>query len=549
MSYGNPYFLIGLAGAALPLLIHLLTRDRVRRVSFSTLRFFARASQNILRRKRLQEAILVALRCLLCALLAMAFARPFLGDSSADTAVVVADTACALVVDLSGSMRRAGLPEALRAEAEAALDELSDGADAAALITFHGAPLVRMPLTKALGEIRSRLTLLSPGQGGTALAEAVREGGASLQRARARRKLVVLVSDLQRTGWHGAPADWKLPADVELVIRHVQPDEASDNVAIVEADFAQSTIVSPAPQPIAVRIANHGAVERKGVKVTLRIGEKEVDTQQVTLRPGASVPVRFRPAFERAGDNLATVTVAGEDSVPEDDVFHLNARAIPRIRVLVVAAHAETTRAGRIAFFLRAALAPGELSSFQVQTVEAARATAADVNRALVVVLANVDAVPAEAKAAMEQLLERGGGLLFLPGDAVSAETFNDTFRTLAPCTLLKALTPSGLGDHAGAAFGRIDYDHPVYAIFHRPHHGDLSLPRFTRFWEVTDSQLSRVLARFDDGRPAVVEHAVGNGIATMLVSAPDLRWNDLPLRAVFLPWLHQTVRHLAVRT
>jgi hypothetical protein len=145
-------------------------------------------------------------------------------------------------------------------------------------------------------------------------------------------------------------------------------------------------------------------------------------------------------------------------------------------------------------------------------------------------------------------LLERGGGLLFFPGDGVSAAAFNTSFGEVAPCKLVKVLTPRG-GDRGGAALGRVDYDHAVFAVFHRPHHGDLTLPRFIRFWEVTDSQLSRVLARFDDGRPAVLERSVGNGIGTMLVSAPDMRWNDLPLRAIFLPWLHQTVRHLAVRT
>ncbi|MFW6161329.1 MAG: vWA domain-containing protein, partial [Planctomycetota bacterium] len=167
-----PLFLIGLAGAAIPILIHLLTRDRIRRVTFSTLRFFARGSRSVLRRKRLQEAILVAMRCLACALLAVAFARPFFGGERAAEGVVEAETACAVVADLSGSMARAGLPEALREEARSALDALADGRDAAALVTFTGTPLVRMPLTKRLGEIRSRISLLEPGHGGTDIAEA-----------------------------------------------------------------------------------------------------------------------------------------------------------------------------------------------------------------------------------------------------------------------------------------------------------------------------------------------------------------------------------------
>ena len=78
MNFGSPLFLIGLSAAALPILIHLLTRDRIRRVAFPTLRFFSGASRHVLRRKKFREAILLVLRSLACALLAVAFARPLL---------------------------------------------------------------------------------------------------------------------------------------------------------------------------------------------------------------------------------------------------------------------------------------------------------------------------------------------------------------------------------------------------------------------------------------------------------------------------------------
>src|SRR4051812_45545057 len=82
MGFVHPLFLIGTLSALLPVIIHLLTRDRVRKVEFSTLRFFAQNSQRVLRRKRYQEMILLAMRMLVCALLGLAFARPFLADKT-----------------------------------------------------------------------------------------------------------------------------------------------------------------------------------------------------------------------------------------------------------------------------------------------------------------------------------------------------------------------------------------------------------------------------------------------------------------------------------
>ncbi len=78
MTFLNPILLIGLAGVAIPVLIHLLNRRRARVVQWGAMRFLleAMASQN--RRIRIEEIILLAMRCLLVALLAMALARPFL---------------------------------------------------------------------------------------------------------------------------------------------------------------------------------------------------------------------------------------------------------------------------------------------------------------------------------------------------------------------------------------------------------------------------------------------------------------------------------------
>jgi hypothetical protein len=53
------------------------------------------------------------------------------------------------------------------------------------------------------------------------------------------------------------------------------------------------------------------------------------------------------------------------------------------------------------------------------------------------------------------------------------------------------------------------------------------------------------VLARFDDGAPALVERRVGNGRVLVWTSTLDLVWNDLALKPVFLPFLHRLVRHL----
>ncbi|MBE3069865.1 MAG: BatA domain-containing protein [Planctomycetes bacterium] len=557
----NPWFLAGLAAVAVPVLIHLLTRDRVRQVSFSTLRFFAKVSRKVLRRKRFREMVLLAMRVAVFALLALAFARPLLHGRAADAVGpgAPAEVARVVLVDVSASMARPGMPEALRAAARGALDDLAPGAGAAALITFADVPRVEVPLTARLADVASRLDALAPGDGGTDIAEALRKADALLRAAAARRKEIVLVSDLQREGWRNFKGDWRLAPDTRLLVRPVAPPVDAADFAIVEADYPASTALDGLPRTVAARVANYSAAPRQGVEVSLTVGGEKVDAQKVNVRPGESVPVRFRHVFTSPGDNAGVLRIEAADAVAADNVFYFNARVIPRIRVAIVSGPPAGPVAGVAvaggratdgAFFIEKALAPAPESPFLVKRVAAAQAVPQDFADVLVAILADVGDLSPQVVGALGELLARGGGLLFLPGSGTDAAAFNLTLADLAPCKLRGVLRPgSRLGDAGGAVLGRIDFEHPVFEVFQHPHYGDLSLPRFSQFWEVGDSQLAHVLARFDDGKPAVLEREIGGGLSMMFTSPVDLRWNNLPLRAVFLPLLHQAVRHLAVRS
>ncbi|MBM4040386.1 MAG: VWA domain-containing protein [Planctomycetes bacterium] len=467
MSFMNHYFLIGLLGAAVPILIHLLTRDRVRRVAFSTLRFFANVSRSVLRRKRLYEMILLAMRTAACALLAIAFAKPFLasGEGAAGT-LFAPGTARAIVVDLSASMGRQGMLTPLRDEALTALNSLREGSDAAALVTFTDTPRVEVPFTRRLGEVRAKLEALAPTHGGTRIAPAVQQADTLLRAVKARAKEVCLISDLQRTGWSDFAGDWKLAPGVRLVVRPVQPAEDAGGLAIVEADTPQSVAMSRTPRTLAVRVANFSAVERRDVEVAFSVGGKEIATHKVHLRPGAKVPVRFRHAFEAAGDNPGVLCIkpaplgvrasarsSGEPApevrpegrTPNEEVrpegrttnggaereFWFNVRVIPRIPVPILNGRPTTSPMTDSAWFLAKALAPGDDTPFLARSIDAAKVLPDEFQDARVAILANVGQVAPPVRDALAALLKRGGGLLFLPGDRVDAEAFNRTLGGL----------------------------------------------------------------------------------------------------------------------
>ncbi len=270
--------------------------------------------------------------------------------------------------------------------------------------------------------------------------------------------------------------------------------------------------------------------------------------QQVNVKPGGTVAVRFRHVFDSPGDNPGSVVV-GDDPPSPDNTVYFNARTVPRIPVLLVNGRPSPDPRADAGFFLSKALVPGDASPFVVREVTVNQVAPGDVAGATVVVLADVGSMPQGMSDALAALLDRGGGLFLMPGDDVRPEEFNAALGAVAPCRLRQVLTAHPANGETAESLTRIDFDHPIFSVFAQPHHGDMSLPKIARYWETTDTQLSHVLARFGDGRPAVIERAVGRGTSLAFVSAIDPKWNDLAYQSVFLPFVQQVVRYLAVQT
>ena len=105
MGFLTPLFLAGLAALTVPILVHLTHRPRSETVAFPSLMFLQRIPYRSSRRQTLRHWLLFALRCAAIALLAVAFARPFLESSTPAAAALGAARMRVVLLDRSGSMR------------------------------------------------------------------------------------------------------------------------------------------------------------------------------------------------------------------------------------------------------------------------------------------------------------------------------------------------------------------------------------------------------------------------------------------------------------
>src|SRR5690242_16983860 len=102
MGFLSPWFLAGIAAVGLPLWLHLLRQFKRTPQPFSSLMFFERRVQSSVKHRRLRYLVLLALRMAVLVLLALAFANPFVNQTSASAA---RRKLTVIAVDRSFSMR------------------------------------------------------------------------------------------------------------------------------------------------------------------------------------------------------------------------------------------------------------------------------------------------------------------------------------------------------------------------------------------------------------------------------------------------------------
>ena len=109
MSFLAPLFMLGALAIAAPVIYHLIRRTTRERTVFSSLMFLMPTAPRLTHRSRLEHILLLLLRFLALGLLALGFARPFLRKTAPSAAAAGQAQRIVVLVDVSASMRRAGL--------------------------------------------------------------------------------------------------------------------------------------------------------------------------------------------------------------------------------------------------------------------------------------------------------------------------------------------------------------------------------------------------------------------------------------------------------
>ncbi len=531
MSFLTPLFFLGLGALAVPVIVHLIQRERKHVVKFPSLMFLERIPYQSVRRRRIRHWFLLLMRAAAMALIVAAFARPFLPQGA--LAVTAAGGAREVVILLDRSASMAYGDEWSRAQ-QAARQAVAavNPEDRATLVLFARNAEETMRSTSDQVRLDAAIDQAAPTAGATRYGPALKLAQSVLAESTLKRREVVLISDLQKSGWTGAE-DVRFPEGTVVTPVAVGTPDAA-NTAVTSASFARAEFSGQERVTLTAAVVNRSAAPRADVPVTLKLNDLELETKRVTLPPNQPTTVVFTP-FTLADTNARGTISAATDPLPADNTFSFVLAPGRAVRVLVV-----EPGGGHESLFLSQALDIGQAPGFQVEVVPATRFTPAMLDGRAVVVLNGTPFPPGAAGGLLARFVEQGGGLLVAFGPKT---TWPSTDTSLLPGQL--GQTVDRLEGHGGS-IGYRDYSHQVFELFKAPRSGDFSSAHVFRYRVLSLGPDDRVLARYDDGAVAAAERRVGAGRVIAWTTTLDDTWTDLPLRPVYLPLVHQMARYLA---
>ena len=536
MSFLNPFFLLGLAALAAPVLVHLVRRTRARRVEFPALYFVRQVPQRTIRRRTLRDLLLLALRCLALLLVVFAFTRPYF--TSAGAAKESEGTrATVILIDASLSMRRAGLFEEAKRRAEALVGEAAAD-ERVALLSFGEGYEVVSRFTADKNALRAALGALSAGYEATDYEQALRGAEALFRESKAvGARRVLVLSDFQASGWDAGRATFRLSPDVRLALIDVA-GAPEGNIAVTNVEARGAVYGQKYTDKLAVHVANFSDDERGPFTLDFQINEQTVEKRELTLAPREEKVVEFTDFNLAEGTNRCAVRLRADDFAPDND-FYFTLRREGQAKALIVDGSAR----GGDSFYLQSALAAGGDLPF---TFDVRGAGAVDPNAVAahsLVILNDAGLAPGALSEGVERFVESGGRLVIAAGPHTKAESFNRAFGRVAPATLVEAVQ---LQRGESVRMTAVKSSHPVFEVFNES--GRLPAARVYGYQRAEPREGASVLASFEDGSPALVESGAGAGRVLMYTSTLGMAWSDLPLSPAYLPLVQQMVRYLGER-
>lgn len=561
-----PLMLLGLAGLAVPVILHLIQRQRLKPQVLATMRFLdpqdaANAFAPVPR-----DLLQLVLRLLLLGLFVLLMTRLYRGGAA------VGPRSLVVVFDQSLGMQRKVGEQTLFQIHKARLLELIDSLG----------PQDRMALILAGDEVSPDEGFLPPAElrkivenldvsdgGGLALTPAIRRAVGLLSGRREVNSCVLVFSDHQLASYQ--PALDELPQTfstnvartfregleggrVRLLLVDENPPTGV-NLSIERAVFEPASVHVGASSRMTAVVRNH-TDKPQTTQVRLSEGAQVDPPRSLTLDPGEAAHIDLVHRFESPVDAVCQVEL-DDDLLPADNRFWLPVRVRDRRQVLLVAPASDGDErsleiGSRGIDLLTYALNPGEVlgkgSGTFVGVKRVSPQGLARVSLPLysLIVLQGVTELPEQAGRDLLAFVQSGGGVWIIPEGDVSPVRFQAAFEKLLGGFTLGALKQAEPVQAVSRDESRLN--HPLLTPLLREEWGSLREVHFDQYHAVQELGTAKLALRAVNGDPLALLIEQGRGRVFVQTFGVSLEASSLPRTIAFVPLVQEVSAVLGPR-
>ena len=523
MALLAPLFLLGVLAIGLPIWLHRLQTQSPERRRFSSTMLLEQSQQQVHLKKKLRYLLLLALRIALLVLLALTFAKPVW---ERETAVTMAPGSILhlIVVDTSYSMQYEGWFDLAQQQANQIITAMADG-DVAQIISASNNVEVKTEPSALRADLVATIDALQAGTGHLDLG-AMMSGVNNLIRDYKQNIIIHLISDFQSSGLPSRFADL-VPESRSNHLTELQLYPVSGET--IRNLYVDTITRTPHGLDVGIR-GNH--IDPTDIEVALNINGVQSGQQTVSVEAGGQASLSFTVDKYEEGDNRVAAVMQQDDGLIADNTRYAVVDNTPPRPVLLLTNDVQALPVT----YLRAALEAGQ-QGYRVEPVNINEFDARILQRYPWIIIDDIGIVSGGLLTSLMEYLQGGGAILAASGERAIAQSSLPLLNYAVRQTNLTAA-----GTQPSAVTG-VDASHPVLAA--TSGWRDVAVSRYLDL--VTDAE-AHTMVSLDNGAPLLLERRFNQGRLLLFTSSLDNRWNDIPIRPVFVNFLAEAARYLSGR-
>ena len=514
-------------GISIPIVLHILNKARPKKVNWAAMELLQKTTQQQSKKIKLEDWLLMVLRCLTFLLVALAMMRLVFVNSS--DLFSGASRELILVIDSSYSMNHGQYEsrfDLAKKKAMKIVNSLPSGSKIS-LVTIGDEPEVlirhRDPSEISLERYFAALEAKPEGFGLEVSLSVLDE---LLNESDSANREVIFLTDAQKRSWceNSKSAIEKIAELNQKASISLLPlgDESYENLALSDFHMTSGACRSGGFINLSAKIINHGE-SLATASIELFHNSNIVDVTSVSsLQPKEERLLRFGVQLESPGPNRFQLSLES-DNLADDNSAYLAIYVPNKLKVLIIEGSPGAGRYLELATQLeRSGYAEGLICTVSLASLVSAE----QIEKNDVIVLADVGDLDEENIKILDEKVRNGAGLLVYAGVNMDAFSAEQIIGRLVTMDWEKRVSPEDGQNHQI----RVSPQSDQLGLELRRLEAEILDCKVNGFHQVQTAADSKILLELDNGNPLLFIQEVERGKLAIFTTGADREWSSLPL-------------------